>query len=165
MQRGVDYKRTRGPAYDLPVGRPVPVGTFGQVERDRWKLPAIDLTLDIVEVDGGFNLNYWTKGGLDKVPIEIEFAFDGPGHWETIDQVTPVENGQSAILKAGTGTFHSGTEAITIGPGNDDHRNWALRNSDPRDDRFRVLIALTTPVNHTIEIRYGDWSLATKSLM
>jgi hypothetical protein len=165
MQRGVDYKRTRGPAYDLPVGRPVPVGTFGQVERDRWKLPAIDLTLDIVEVDGGFNLNYWTKGGLDKVPIEIEFAFDGPGHWETIDQVTPVENGQSAILKAGTGTFHSGTEAITIGPGNDDHRNWALRNSDPRDDRFRVLIALTTPVNHTIEVRYGDWSLATKSLM
>lgn len=155
------------PGYDLPLSKPVPHGTFGDVRgtRERWTLPTIDLILDIVDVENGFDLHYRTEGGLDRVPIEVEFAFEAPGHWETDHQVTPVENGQSSILKSGFGIFHRGSEAVSIGPGSDDHRHWSLRNSDPAEDRFRVLVALTTPVDHKLEIRYGTWSVATKSLI
>ena len=133
--------------------------------RDRWTLPEIDLALDIVEVENGFNLHYTTQGGLDRVPIEIECTFEGPGEWETQDNVLQVNNGQSAILKSGYGTFHNGNEGISIGPGAGVHRHWAMRNSEPDTDSFRVLITLQTPVDHTLEIRYGTWSLASQNLI
>ena len=157
----------RTPGYDLPLNKPVPVGTFGAVRgtRERWTLPTIDLILEIVEVENGFDLRYRTEGGLDRVPIEIEFAFEAPGHWETDHQVTPISNGQSSILKSGIGIFHRGSEGVSIGPGSDRHRSWSMRNSDPSTEQFRVLIALQTPVEHTIELRYGTWSIASKSLI
>ena len=160
-------KNVRTPGYDLPLNKPVPVGTFGAVRgtRERWTLQTIDLILDITEVENGFDLRYRTEGGLDRIPIEIEFALEAPGQWETDDQVTPVVNGQSSILKSGFGIFHRGTDALSIGPGQAIHRNWAMRNSSPADDRFRVLVTLQTPVDHTIEIRYGTWSIASHSLI
>lgn len=163
-QRG---SNRRTPGYELPIGKEVPLGEFGDVRntRDRWTLPEIDLNLDIVEVENGFNLHYTTEGGLDRVPIEIECTFEGPGEWETNDNVLQVANGQTAILKSGYGTFHNGNEGITIGPGSGVHRHWAMRNSEPDTDSFRVLITLQTPVDHTLEIRYGTWSLASKDLI
>jgi hypothetical protein len=158
---------TRKPGYQLPLNAPVPLGEFGKVRatREQWSLPTIDLTVELTEVDNGFDLRYLTEGGLDRIPIEIEFAFDAPGEWETADQVTPVSNGQSTILKSGIGIFHRGNEGISIGPGSDVHRHWAMRNSDPAHDRFRVLVTLQTPIDHTIEIRYGTWSAASKNLI
>jgi hypothetical protein len=132
--------------------------------RERWTRPEIDLTLDIVEVANGFDLCYKTTGGLDRVPIEIECTFEGPGEWETNDNVLQVNNGQSAILKSGYGTFHSGIEGITIGPGAGIHRDWNMRGSEPDTDSFRVIITLQTPVDHTLKIRYGTWSLASQQL-
>ncbi len=157
----------RKPGYDLPLNRPVAVGTFGDVrgERERWTLPTIDLILELTEVEGGFDLHYRTNGGLDRVPIEIEIALEAPGQWETDNQIIPVQNGQSSILKSGTGIFHRGSEAISIGPGSGVHRNWAMRNSEPADGQFRVLVTLQTPVDHTLEIRYGTWSIASSSLI
>jgi hypothetical protein len=158
---------TRLPGYDLPLNKPVPIGTFGEVRgtRERWTLPTIDLTVELTEVDKGFDLCYTTEGGLDRVPVEIEFAFEAPGDWETANQVIPVSNGQSSILKSGMGIFHRGSEGISINPGSGVHRHWDMRNSEPSDDRFRVLVTLQTPVDHTIEIRYGTWSVASNSLV
>ena len=155
------------PGYELPLNKPVPVGTFGEVRgtRARWTLPTVDLILDLTEVENGFDIHYRTEGGLDRVPIEIEFAFEAPGYWETETGVTPVANGQSSILKSGFGIFHRGNEGISIGPGAVVHRHWAMRNSDPAEDRFRALIELKTPVDHTIQIRYGTLSMATSSLI
>ncbi|MDP6040336.1 MAG: hypothetical protein QGG64_17420, partial [Candidatus Latescibacteria bacterium] len=55
------------PGYDLPLNREVPLGQFGQIRntRERWTLPEIDLTLEIGEVENGFDLHYQTEGGLD----------------------------------------------------------------------------------------------------
>jgi hypothetical protein len=119
-QRGADR---RTPGYELPLNREVPLGQFGQIRdtRDRWTLPELDLSLGIVEVKNGFDLRYKTDGGLDRVPIEIECTFEGPGEWETRDNVLQVNNGQSAILKSGYGTFHNGNEGITVGPGSGAH--------------------------------------------
>ena len=164
IQKG---ENRRTPGYELPLGKPVPFGKYGAIRetRQRWTLPTIDLLLDICEVENGFDLHYSTKGGLDRVPIEIECAFDGPGEWETTDNVIQVANGQTAILKSSSGAFHRDDEGICIGPGAGVHRHWQMRNSEPDEAGFRVLIALQTPVDHTLEIRYGTWSLATAALL
>ena len=164
IQRG---ENRRTPGYELPLGKPVPLGEYGNLRgtRDRWTLPVIDLLLDICEEDNGFDLRLKTEGGLDRVPIEIECTFEGPGEWETDNQVIQVENGQTAILKSNFGTFHSRQEGIRIGPGSGAHRTWQMRSSDPDLGSFRVLITLQTPVDHAFEIRYGEWSLATGELL
>ena len=56
-------------------------------------------------------------------------------------------------------------EGIAIGPGSGVHRHWQMRASEPDLDSFRVLIELQTPIDHTLEIRYGTWSLATGGLL
>ncbi len=155
------------PGYDLPLGRPVPFGEFAKLrpERDRWTLPPLDQILDIREVDGGFDLHLRTAGGLDRVTFQIECCFDGPGEWETADQVIQVANGQTAILKAGHGIFHRGAHGISVGPGGDAHRMWQMRGTEPEPDSFRVLITLQTPIDRALEIRYGQWSPATRDLL
>jgi hypothetical protein len=121
--------------------------------------------LKITEVESDFDLRYRTDGGLDRVPIEIEFEIEAQGEWEAENQVIPVDNGQSSILKSGTGIFHRGNEGISIDPGSDGHRHWNMRNSEPSDYRFRVLVTLQTQVDHTVEIRYGTWSVASNTLI
>ena len=154
------------PGYELPLGRPLPVGTVhaARSSRERWTLPAIDLRLEIREVENGFDLRYVTGGGLDRIPLEIECAFAGPGEWETADQVIQVADGMTALLKSGHGMYRCGRQAIRIGPGSGVHYHWEMRESEPGLDSFRVLITLQTPVDRTLEIRYGTWSLATRSL-
>jgi hypothetical protein len=153
----------RVPGYELPLARPVPFGEFAATRptRERWTLPVLDQTLDIREVPGGFDLHLRTAGGLDRITFQIECCFAGPGEWETADQVMAVGAGQTAILKAGWGTFRRGDDAISIGPGGEAHRMWQMRGTEPEPDAFRVLITLQTPIDRTLEIRYGRWSPAT----
>jgi len=155
------------PGYELPLGRPVPFGEFAaqRPERERWTLPPLDQVLDIREVAGGFDLRLRTDGGLDRVTFQIECCFDGPGEWETGDQVTQVANGQTAILKAGYGVFRRGERAIRLGPGGAAHRMWQMRGTEPEPDSFRVLITLQTPVDRVLEIRCGRWSPASGELL
>ena len=155
--------KRRLPGYELPLDRPVPVGEFGALWplRERWTLPVLDQTLDIREVPGGFDLHLRTDGGLDRVTFQIECCFTGPGEWETADQVIPVADGQTAILKSGHGIFRHGEYAISVGPGNIAHRMWQMRGTEPEPDSFRVLITLQTPIDRVLEIRYGRWSPVT----
>jgi len=155
------------PGYDLPLGRPVPFGKFGDMdaERQRWTQPPMDIILEIREAPSGFDLHVQTTGGMDRILFQIECCFDGPGEWETDTQVTQVENGQTVILKKGYGTFRRGRHGIRIGPGSIAHRVYAMRNSEPEPDSFRVLVTLQTPVDRVFEIRYGAWSAATGKLV
>lgn len=154
------------PGYDLPLGRPVPLGSFAKVrpERDRWTLPPLNQVLEIKEVDGGFDLQIKTEGGLDRVTYQVEFCFETPGEWETGDQAIQVQNNQTAILKSGHGIFHNGEHAIRIGPGQIAHRMWHMRGTEPETDSFRVLVTLQTPLHRVLELRYGTWSPATAEL-
>jgi len=79
--------------------------------------------------------------------------------------VTRVGDGQTSLLKRGYGVFRRGEWAIQIGPGASAHRMWQMRGAEPEPDSFRVLIALQTPVDHTLEIRCGRWSAATGALI
>jgi len=157
----------RIPGYELPLGRPVPPGEVARLrpERERWTPPPMDHILDIREVDGGFDLHVRTEGGLDRITYQIECCFEGPGEWETVDQVVQVDNGPTTILKSGHGVFHRGEHGISIGPGGDAHRMWQMRNTEPEPDSFRVLVTLQTPIDQTVEIRCGRRSPATKGLL
>lgn len=155
------------PGYDLPLDRPIPFGEFGALrpQRDRWLLPPLDQTVEIREVPHGFDLYLKTEGGLDRVTFQIECCFAGPGEWETSEQVSQVTNGQTTILKSGYGVFHRGEHGIRIGPGSGAHRMWQMRGTEPEPESFRVLITLQTPIDRVLEIRYGQWSLATETLL
>jgi hypothetical protein len=146
----------------------VAFGRFKEAEplREKWSVPELDVTIDIHEVDRGFDLILNSTGGLDRVPMEIEFAFDGQGEWETADSVIPAGPQQSVMLKAGHGVFRVGDEAISVGPGSFAHGDWNLRESQPTRDAFRVLTTFTAPfTNKKVEIRYGHWSLARRGLI
>ena len=146
------------PGYDLPVGRPVPFDQFYEVRksRDRWTIPPFENTLDIHEVQNGFDLHFKTEGGLDGVAFQIECDFEGPGEWETNGNVIQVNQAQTAILKFGHGIFRCGDDTVRIGPGNATHRMWTMRGAEIDSDAFRVLITFVAPVDWTLEIRYGE---------
>ena len=150
------------PGYELPLDGPVPAGEFAALrpQRERWTLPPLDQLLEIREVAGGFDLHLRTVGGLERITFQIECCFAGPGEWETADQVSRVGAGQTAILKAGYGTFRCGDDAITIGPGEAAHRMWQMRGTATHPEAFRVLITLQTPIDRALTIRYGRWSMA-----
>jgi hypothetical protein len=154
------------PGYELPLDQPVAYGEFARLrpQRQRWTLPPLDQVLEIREVEQGFDLHLKTEGGLERITFQIECCFEGPGEWETADQVIQVENGQTAILKSGYGIFHRGDHAIRLAPGHIAHRMWHMRNTEPEPDSFRVLITLTTPLDHIFEIRCGRWSPVTADL-
>ena len=157
----------RLPGYELPLGRPVPFGTFAasRGERERWTLPTLDLLLDIAEVPGGFDLHLRSRGGVDRITCQIECCFAGPGEWETDDQALAVTNGQTALLKRGIGRFRRGDDAITIGPGAAAHRIWQMRGTEPEPDTFRILITLQTPLDYPFQIRFGHPAPLTSELL
>jgi hypothetical protein len=151
----------------LPLHRPVEFGRFREAEplREKWSLPELNLSIEITEVPQGFDLNLTSSGGRDRFPMEIEFSFDGPGEWETGDAVVQAASGMSTVLKSGYGTFRVRDEAISVGPGAIAHADWNMRESQPTADAFRVLVTFEAPVRRTFHIRYGYWSLATRSLI
>lgn len=143
------------PVYVLPLGRPIADATWSQTaaERQRWEQPAMDIVVEVQRVEDGFDLHVRTHGGLANVLFQIECCFDGPGEWETPDQVAFVDAGQTVILKQGHGLFQAGDHGIRIGPGAAAHRTWQMRNSEPEEGSFRVLIPLQTPVDHVLQVR------------
>lgn len=169
--------------YDLPLGRPVGFDEFEELRstdydhirtkqeqrslkqlellhasRDRWTLPPTDVQIDIREAESGFDIELLTIGGHDRNPAQIELCFTGPGIWEAGGTACEAIPGASAFLLSGFGTFHNHRHAITVGPGASAHRMWHMRGTEPEPDAFRVLIALETPVEHPLQIRYGPWS-------
>ena len=143
----------------LPLGRPVPVGTFYASLKDRTKVPVppIDMTFDIVEVAGGLDLRLKTDVLFDHVPLQVEIAIEGAGEWETDDAVSQVGPGVTTILKSGHGVFRRGADAIRIGPGACNHRMWQMRGSETANDSFRVLLTYQTPVATDLQIRVGTF--------
>lgn len=154
-------------AFFRPLNRPVPFGEFKKADaiRERWAQPDMQITVDVAHVNRGFDLHLKSHGGQDRVPMEIEFSFDGAGEWETADTVLQARPQQSVVLKDGFGTFRVGDDAITIGPGDFAHCDWNMRESNPTSDAFRVLITFTAPFDRTLQIRAGYWSLATRGLL
>jgi len=76
---------------------------------------------------------------------------------------TPAAGG-NLWLRSGKLTYRMGRHAIQVGPGADVHRLAHTHSAGAVAGCFRVAIALTTPVSQSLEIRYGRWSRATRSI-
>ena len=147
--------RPRRPGYELPLGRPVPPEQWSVMvsERDLRQLPPARSMLTIVEADGGFDLHYQTRDGLEGVAAQVAFDFPPGGIWETADTRTRPQAGQVLFLKQGRGTMRYGHDVISIGPGAHAHGMWAMREAEVAPGHVRVLFTFLTPVDVTVQVR------------
>jgi len=148
-----------GGVYWLPINERVDADNWRAVRgrRATYELPPLEVELEIREVEGGFDLQVHTAGGVDGVPFQIECVFAPGGTFETDSALVAGEAGQTAFLKSGHGLYRVGADAIQVGPGAMQHTMWQMRNSEIDAECCRVLIALLTPVVRTLEIRCGLW--------
>jgi hypothetical protein len=153
--RSTGLNHPRRPAYELPLGRPVPPDRWDEVmaERDLRHLPPISGDLTVTEVDGGFNLHLQTLSGMDNVAGQIAFDFAPGGVWETVDSRFKPQAGQEIFLKQGTGTMRYGNDVIQISPGHGAHSVWQMHAAESAPDHVRVLLTFFTPVDHLVHLR------------
>lgn len=145
----------RRPAYELPLGKPVPPDQWQATMPERalrW-LPHAVSTLTVTEVEGGFDLRYQTLAGADNVAAQIAFDFPVGGIWETNDTRTRPGAGQVIFLKQGWGAMRYGADVIQLSPGHITHGMWAMREAEPAPEHIRILLTFFTPVDTTIQIR------------
>jgi hypothetical protein len=154
------------PGYDMPLGREVPYDGWSDtwLIRDFWMHEPFVMTMDVREVEGGFDVTFSAEGGMDRVMFDIECYFGSPGVWET-DELLMNANSEAVILKSGYGVYRNGDHGISVGPGLAQHENWAMRGWDGTGPAFRVRMTPLSPVNHTVELRYGIWSVGEKRLI
>ncbi|MBX3015509.1 MAG: hypothetical protein KF832_28570 [Caldilineaceae bacterium] len=153
----------RRPAYELPLGRPVPPDQWQATMSERalrW-LPHAVSTLTVTEVAGGFDLHYQTVAGADQVAAQLAFDFPVGGIWETNDTRTQPSAGQVIFLKQGWGAMRYGPDVIQISPGHLTHGMWAMRDAETAPDHVRVLLTFFTPVDVTIHLRAYRGPLTT----
>ena len=149
-----------GGIYWLPIAEQVNADNWQEVRgrRGTYELPPLEVELHAEEVAGGFDLHIRTSGGADGVPFQIEGVFEPGGTLEMDSALVEGRAGHTVFLKAGHALYRVGDDAIRIGPGAMEHTMWRMRNSEIDEGRLRMLIALRTPVERTLEIRCGQWS-------
>ncbi len=156
----------RRPAYELPLGRPVPpdqwIATMGEREL-RW-LPHAVTTLTVTEADGGFDLRFQTVEGTDGVATQLAFDFPAGGVWETEDTRLQTTAGQTIFLKRGWGAMRYGPDLIRLGPGHLTHGMWQMRDAEAAPDHVRVLLTFFTPLDFTVQIRTAEGPTAYTTL-
>jgi hypothetical protein len=160
-------ERREAPGYWHPVNRPVSMDDYRQVmqERDYTAYDLLSMTLDVTQVDGGFDVHLKTNEPFDNIPLEILFAFSPGGTLHSDSLIADGQAGHTAFLRTGYATYHMGKDAISIGPGACAHTMRDMRNSEPEPTAFRVLTTFRVPVDTTVEIRTGTWSEATETLL
>lgn len=145
----------RRPAYELPLGHPVPPEQWQSTvsERElRW-LPHAVSTLTVSEVEGGFDLRLQTLDGAEQVALQIALDFPPGGIWETADTRTLTQASQVIFLKQGVGTMRFGPDVIELSPGHLTHGMWQMRDAESAPDHVRVLLTFFTPVDFTLKLR------------
>ena len=157
--RNVIYpeKEYIGGVYWLPINEKVDARNWQEVRgrRETYELAALEVVLEIEEVEGGFDLHIHTEGGQDGVPFQIECNFAASGVLETDSAIVQAVAGHTAFLKSGYAIYSLGEDTIRVGPGNAAHRMWEMRNSEVDARSFRLLITDMTPLERTLEVRCG----------
>lgn len=144
------------PAYELPLGRPVPPDRWDALKAERtlnW-VPRADSILRLTPVEGGLDLHYRTLDGMDDVTAQVALDFPAGGIWETDDTALVTQPGQIIFLKAGAGRMRFGHDSIEISPGSNAHRTWHMRDTEPAGPGMvRVLLPLLAPVDYRFRLR------------
>ena len=86
---------------------------------------------------------------------ELHAAIDWSREPVFLEQELRPVAGQTIFLKRGHGTMRFGADTIRLGPGNDAHRTWQMRHTEPPAGHVRVLVPFFTPVDHAFAVRVG----------
>jgi len=158
-----DYDR---PVYWLPIGDGTRVDAANWQEvrsrRATYELPPMAIDLELCEVDNGetaFDMRATTSGGVDGVPFQLELLFEPGGTVEVEGAILEAHAGTTLFLKGGDAIYRVGDDEITVGPGHCVHTMWKMHNSPDAPDAFRLLISLLSPVDYTLHIRTGRFSV------
>lgn len=148
-------RRPRRPAYEMPLGRPVPPEEWRVAHRDRDlnRLPPAASTLEIEEIERGLRVRLVSKEALEGIALQIGFDFPPGGVWESEDVRTLPVAGQPLFLKRGRGCMRYGSDGICIGPGAGAHAMWPMREAEHSADHVPVLLTFHTPVDFTFTIQ------------
>jgi hypothetical protein len=151
-----------GGIYWMPINEEVDAHNWQDVRSRRrtYELEPLEVALEIEEVDGGFDLHIKTAGGVDDVPFQIECNFAPGGILETESAIVQGKAGNTAFLKNGYALYKIGDDVIQVGPGENAHCMWSMRNSEVSQGDFRLLITTMAPLHRTLEVRCGTWSEA-----
>lgn len=158
--------RAKPARWDLPLGRPLPFRApheyyaVAETQRDHHDLPALGLSAEIVRREDVIAVTLRSHGGLDRIPVQVELSFNGPGEWIVPGHILRAEAGGAVQLQDGAGIFRRGDHAIRVQAQGGAHRWWQLPQLDADHEGFRVLVNLCTPVDHTILLTPGRWSPA-----
>jgi len=155
--RSLGQADPRRPGYEQPLGRPVPPERWVELlqERQVSRLPPAASELALSLAPGGLDLRYRTIDGMPGVVAQVAFDFPPGGIWEADDTSLRPVAGQTIFLKRGHGTMRFGADTIRLGPGNDAHRTWQMRHTEPPAGHVRVLVPFFTPVDHAFAVRVG----------
>ncbi|CAG5003874.1 hypothetical protein DYBT9275_03248 [Dyadobacter sp. CECT 9275] len=151
--RWVLTQKLEGPYYQpYPKASISPDGDWEKMPREnrpQSEIQVLETTVTIREMDKGLEIEISSKG-TDRVPVAIELIFRQGGVLAGVVKADPDKD--QWLLKEGTGTYTSGSDTITFGPGTALHKNIALRGSLPAMDAPTVYLTGFTPFQHTLKI-------------
>jgi hypothetical protein len=117
--------------------------------RAKSEIQQLETKINIRETPDGMEVEISTSG-TERVPVALELIFRPGG---TFTGAVKMENTKDAwLLKEGMGTYSSGEDRITFGPGIALHKNVALRGSLPAMDAPAVFLTGFTPFRHVIRL-------------
>lgn len=115
--------------------------------RPQSEVQILETKVAIRETADGMEIEV-TTNGTERVPAALELIFRPGG---TLTGVTKIENTKDSwLLKEGMGTYQSGNDTITFGPGIALHKNIALRGALPIMEAPTVFLTGLTPFRHTL---------------
>jgi hypothetical protein len=117
--------------------------------REMSEVQQLETTVDIREVNGGFELEIDIHG-TDRVPVTVELIFRQGGTFTGIEKLDmPPE---AWLLKEGWATYAVGRDEIRFGPGAYAHKWAELRGALPKMDAPTVYLTGFTPFHHKIQL-------------
>lgn len=115
--------------------------------RPQSEVQLLETKVMIRETSGGMEIEVVTNG-TERVPAALELIFRPGG---TLKGVSKIENTKDSwLLKEATGSYESGGDTITFGPGLALHKNIALRGALPAMEAPTVFLTGFTPFKHVI---------------
>lgn len=118
-------------------------------QRPKSEIQKIEYTLEIVEVENGFQLDFSIEG-TDHVPVAIELSFRRGG---SVEGGEPIEQLPDAyFFKSGVLTYEHQGYAIQVQGGLHEHAWTQLRGAEPPIDGVSIYLTGYTPFRHQLLI-------------
>lgn len=113
------------------------------------EVQALSYTVEIVETNNGFELNFEISG-TDYVPVAIEMGFRKGGTLSGVQTVSGIED--AYLLEGPKGIYQHKGDRIEFGPGKMEHTWTQLRGAPPKLNAMSVYITGATPFSYRLRI-------------